>query len=41
MNNLQTKAIKEVHYLCIQLQKMAKEIVTSELIEEFDFKSPN
>ena len=41
VNNLQTKAIKEVHYLCIQLHKMAKEIVTSALSEEFDFKSPN
>lgn len=26
--SLQSKAIKEIHYLCIQLQKMTKEVIT-------------
>lgn len=29
--------MKEIHYLCIQLQKMAREVVKEDLKEEFDF----
>lgn len=28
--------MKEIHYLCIQLQKMTREVLTSEAKEQFD-----
>jgi ATP-dependent RNA helicase DHX37/DHR1 len=37
-NNLQVKSVKEVHYLCIQLQRMANEVVTGEMSEKFDLQ---